>query len=113
MSSIEKEKIMQNTWTVNLIWWISAVEIPALGGLLWLLWRTRREVSDAVSDSRHESETGLMYLRDSLAAYKLEVAKSYVSIGYLKEVERRLTSHLVRIEDKIDGVGASARGGRS
>ena len=45
----------------------------------------------------------MTFLRESLAAYKLEVAKSYASIPYLKEVERQLTSHLVRIENKLDG----------
>ena len=76
--------------------------MPVLAGLFWLIWRTRRDLEDAVDDSRHETETGFGYLRESLSAYKLEVAKSYASIPYLKEVERRLTSHLVRIENKLD-----------
>jgi hypothetical protein len=94
---------MQDPWTLNVIWWITVVEIPALAGLFWLGWRTRRDADDAINDARHEFETGLTYLRESLATYKLEVAKSYASIPYLKEVERRLTSHLVRIENKLDG----------
>lgn len=95
---------MQQPWTLNIVWWISVVELPALAGLFWLAWRNRRDAEDAIDDARHEFETGLSYLRDGLAAYKLEVAKSYASIPYLKEVERRLTAHLVRIENKLDGV---------
>lgn len=95
---------MQETWTLNVIWWITAVEIPALAGLFWLNWRNRRDIEEAIDDARHESETGLSYLRETLASFKLEVAKSYASIPYLKEVERRLTAHLVRIENKLDGV---------
>lgn len=95
---------MQIPWTLDLIWWITAVEMPVLAGLFWLIWRTRRDLEDAVDDARHETETGLSFMRESLAAYKLEVAKSYASIPYLKEVERRLTSHLVRIENKLDGM---------
>ena len=49
-----------------------------------------------------EFDTSLAFLRDNLGAFKLEVAKSYASISYLKEVERRITDHLIRIEDKID-----------
>ncbi|MBC8337133.1 MAG: hypothetical protein H8E39_00440 [Alphaproteobacteria bacterium] len=94
---------MQDSWTLNIIWWITAVELPALTGLFWLGWRNRRDADDAIIDARHEFETGLRHLREGLAAYKLEVAKSYASIPYLKEVERRLTSHLVRIENKLDG----------
>ncbi len=93
---------LQDPWTINVIWWISAVEIPALAGLFWINWRNRRDVDDALDDARHEFETGLTYLRESLSAYKLEVAKSYASIPYLKEVERRLTAHLIRIENKLD-----------
>ncbi|MBT4891096.1 MAG: hypothetical protein HON65_16230 [Rhodospirillales bacterium] len=92
---------MQNTLTLDLVWWISMVELPALAGLFWINWRTRRDMEDAVSDGAHDSDTGLAFLRESLSAYKLEVAQSYVSMPYLKEVERRLTSHLVRIENKL------------
>jgi hypothetical protein len=93
---------MQTAWTPDLLWWITAVELPVLAGLFWLNLRTRRDFEVALDDARHESETDLRWLRDHLAAYKLEVAKSYASIAYLKEVERRLTSHLIRIEDKLD-----------
>lgn len=97
--------------TLDLIWWITVVELPALAGLFWLNWRLRRDTDDAIIDARHETETGVRYLRDNLAAYKLEVAKSYASIGYLKEVERRLTDHLVRIEHKLDDRRADKPGG--
>ncbi len=103
---------LQGPWTLDLIWWISGVELPALAGLFWLGWRNRRELETELSDARHESETGLRWLRDSLSAYKLEVAKSYASIAYLKEVERRLTGHLVRIEDKLDSYRSGDGGGR-
>jgi len=108
----QKDSDMQETVSLplnaDMLWWITAVELPALAGLFWLDWRNRRDTDMALDDLRHESETGLRWLRDHLAAYKLEVAKSYASIGYLKEVERRLTDHLIRIEDKLD----AARPGR-
>ena len=103
---------LHGPWTLDLIWWITVVELPALAGLFWFGWRNRRELETELSDAAHESETGLRWLRDSLAAYKLEVAKSYASIAYLKEVERRLTGHLVRIEDKLDSTRMSAGGGQ-
>ncbi len=47
--------------------------------------------------------------REDLAAYKTEVAKDYASIGYLKDVEKRIMAQLEKIEGKIDryanGVG--------
>lgn len=94
---------MSETIDFNLTWWVSVVELPALAGLFWLNWRLRKDTETAVDDCRYEFETGLSFLRDALGAFKLEVAKNYASISYLKEVERRLTDHLVRIEEKIDG----------
>lgn len=102
---------MQTQWTIDVIWWISAVEIPVLAGLFWMIWRVRRDAQIALEDVRHEFDTSLLFVRDSLAAFKLDVAKNYASISYLKEVERRLTDHLVRIEEKIDS--QRSRGGEA
>jgi len=93
---------MPHTWIIDPVWWITAVEIPAFAGLFWLGWRTRRDAESALDDTRHNLESGLSYVRERLSAFKLEVAKSYASISYLKEVEQRLTRHLLRIEDKLD-----------
>jgi hypothetical protein len=103
---------MPDAWTVNVVWWITAVEIPALAGLYWLAWRNRRDADGAIDKTRAALDARLANLRDSLSAYKLEVAKSYASIAYIKEVEKRLTGHLVRIEDKIDSVNIRRGGGQ-
>lgn len=103
---------MQTHWTLDLIWWITAVELPVLAGLFWLIWRGRRDAQIALEDARHEFDAGLLFVRDSLAAFKLDAAKTYASISYLKEVERRLTDHLIRIEDKIDNQRSKSAGGR-
>ncbi|MBI4968505.1 MAG: hypothetical protein HZC25_10350 [Rhodospirillales bacterium] len=104
---------MPTPWSPDLGWWITAVELPVLAGLFWLIWKNRREQDDATDILRHYVEQGFSAQREALAEYKLEVAKSYASIGYIKDVERRLTEHLVRIETKLDGVSMGAPGGRS
>lgn len=96
-----------NHWTIDLMWWITAVELPTLGGLFWLIWRTRHDGDSRMDTLDHKLEVGLAQAREHLSAYKLEVAKSYATTGYLKDVERRLTEHLVRIEAKLDSVGAA------
>lgn len=93
---------MEDAITIDLIWWITAVEIPVLTGLFWLIWRNRREHEADLQHHRQVTEKGLAQAREALAAYKLEVAKTYASISYLKDVERRLTGHLLRIESKLD-----------
>ena len=84
-------------------WWVSAVELPAMGGLALMLWRAHQDSDRRMDDLEHRLDVGLGQTREALSAYKLEVAKSYVTTGYLKDVEQRLTEHLVRIEAKLDG----------
>lgn len=97
-------------WSMDPLWWITAVELPVLGGLFWLIWRSRQDADGRLDDLAHRLEVGSGQARDALASYKLEVAKSYATTGTLKDVERRLTEHLVRIEAKLDNVGlAGAR----
>lgn len=86
----------------ELVWWISAVDLPALGGLFWLIWRTRKESEDSVRHLREIIDTRNAQLRDALAAFKLEVAKGYASISDMRELEARLVGHLLRIETKLD-----------
>lgn len=90
---------------LDLGWWVTAVELPALGGLFALLWRSRAEADGRMDEIDHKVEVAGSQLREALAAYKLEVAKTYATTGTLKDVERRLTEHLVRIEAKLDAVG--------
>ncbi len=75
----------------DLVWWITAIDLPALGGLFWLIWRTRRE-----------HDTALSAMRAALSDFKLEVAKSYAATADVRELEKRLVSHLLRIEAKLD-----------
>ncbi|MBP3127768.1 hypothetical protein [Thalassospira sp. ER-Se-21-Dark] len=90
------------TQTVDVIWWITAVEIPVVASLFWLHWRMRAELLSRTETQRTRHETDITDLRDALAAFKLDVARNYVSIPYLKDVEKRLTGHLLRIEAKLD-----------
>lgn len=93
---------MSSVMTLDLVWWITVVEIPALTGLFWLIWRTKRDQEEELQHHREVTDKAVIQSREALSAYKLEVAKTYASIAYLKDVERRLTEHLLRIESKLD-----------
>lgn len=88
--------------TLDVVWWITAVELPVLGGLFWLITRLRKDAEEAVEAVRVRADAASAQVRESLAAYKLEVAKTYVSVSTLKDVEKRLTDHLLRIEHKLE-----------
>jgi hypothetical protein len=83
-------------------WWITAVDLPCLAGLFWLIWRTRNESEKALQRLRDVVDTRNAQLREALSAFKLEVAKNYASISDLRDLESRLVGHLLRIEAKLD-----------
>lgn len=93
---------METTVYANLFRWLAMVELPVLGGVFWFVWRARRDSEIALADHRRLMDANVGRLRENFAAYKLDVAKNYASISYLKDVERRLTGHLLRIETKLD-----------
>lgn len=72
-------------------WWVAAVEIPAMSALFWMVWTGRKECDRA-----------LRRLGEDLAKHKLHVARHYARTGDLRELENRITSHLLRIEAKLD-----------
>jgi len=97
---------------LDVIWWITAVELPVISGLFWLITRHRRDAEQALEAVRQRADTAQIQVREALANYKVEVAKSYAGIDTLKTVEQRLTDHLLRIEAKLEfSCGLLAEGG--
>ena len=86
----------------DLLWWVTVVDLPALSGLLWLIWRTRTEMEDEVETMGHTLDLRCDQLREALHGFKLEVAKTYASQQDLRTIEGRLVEHLLRIEAKLD-----------
>lgn len=86
----------------DLVWWITAFDLPALAGLFWMNWKARRDFDVEARFLRERLETRHSQMREALAAFKLEVAKSYAAHSDLKDLERRLTAHLLRIEGKLE-----------
>ncbi len=94
--------------TINLVWWITVVDLPAMAGLFWMIWRTRQDSEDAVGNLQNVLDHRSGQLREALNAFKLEVAKTYASHTDLRDLEGRLVSHLLRIESKLDATALKA-----
>lgn len=94
--------------TIDLVWWITAIELPALAGLFWMIWHTRREGAAAVLRLNEILETRHSQMREGLSAFKLEVAKNYASRTDMHDLENRLVGHLLRIEAKLDATALKA-----
>lgn len=88
---------MNEIFDNTVIWWITAVELPVLSALFWLMHKNKKE-----------SDKGIAALREGLMDFKLEVAKSYASITDVKDLEVRLVGHLLRIEAKLDRTALKA-----
>lgn len=93
---------------VDATWWIVAVVVPLMGAMVVLAWRWRCESDDRLEALDFRIDVTGTQLREALAAYKLEVAKSYATVGTIKGVERRLIEYMIRIEAKLDAVNNRA-----
>ncbi|MCX8134943.1 MAG: hypothetical protein N3D18_13390 [Roseococcus sp.] len=81
-----------------LMWWLVIAEAPMLVSVYWMLHSIRRDLDRT---SAH-SPGGLERTREDLAGFKLEVARTYVPLSLIREVDRRLTEQLLRIEEKLE-----------
>lgn len=108
---------MSGEWTINWVWWITAVEVPAFGCLFWLVLHGRREAERNLLRVYGDIQSNLNTVLENLAESKLEVARLYATVADLKEVEQRLTDHLLRLDERITfafaAPSAAANGARS
>jgi hypothetical protein len=99
--------------TLDWVAWVTLIEIPALAGLLALIWRTRQDNTQEIKDLEDLLDKRSDQFRDALGAFKLEVAKTYASQTDLKSLEDRLVAHLLRIETKLDATALKAEAVRA
>ena len=79
---------MSEQWTISWAWWITAVEVPVLGCLFWMIHYGRREAEQALLKVYREIQGNLNVVLENLAQSKLEVARLYATIGDLVDKER-------------------------
>lgn len=92
---------MGEQWTISWVWWITAVEVPVLGCLFWLIHHGRRESDRALLKIYSEIQGNMGTVIENLAQSKLEVARLYATVTDVKDVEQRLTDHLLRLESRV------------
>ena len=73
-------------FAIDPTWWVTVVELPVLGGMALMLWRARQDADRRMDGLEHRLDVGLGQSREALSAYKLEVAKSYVTTATLKKL---------------------------
>lgn len=96
--------------TISWVWWITVVEIPLLGALFWLVHHSRREADRALMKVYGQVQSNFSTVLQNVAQSRVEVARHYATGNDLKDVEKRLTNHLLRLENRITYAMASAPG---
>lgn len=86
------------------LWWITAVEAPVVAALFWMIHGLRKDLHDRIERAGQRDSDALNRTREDLAQFKLEVARIYVPLSLIRDLDRRISDHLVRIEEKIEEV---------
>lgn len=83
--------------------------------LMWMVAQLRRDLHarpDAAAPPQAgggaEAGRAVQAARDELSAFKLEVARTYVPLSVIRDLDARLTRQLGRLEEKLDEVSRAA-----
>lgn len=98
--------------TPTMMWWINAVEAPIVAALFYMIHGLRKDVDARLETKDTRQADGLARTREELAAFKLEVARTYVPLSLIRDVDRRMTEQLLRIEEKLEEMRRAAEGRR-
>jgi hypothetical protein len=79
--------------------------------MFWLIHHGRRESERALLRIYREIQGNLNMVLDNLAQSKLEIARFYATVTDLKDVEQRLTDHLLRLETRLTYLPQAGPGG--
>jgi len=91
---------------------VAAADTPLMILVAWMLHLLRRDLGREGGRDPGRAEappaTGLDRTREELAAFKLEVARTYVPLSLIRDLDSRLSLHLLRIEEKLEEVSRAA-----
>jgi len=93
---------------IDTAWWITAIEVPVVAALFRMLHQLRQDLHNRIERGDQRETDALARTREDLAEFKLEVARTYVPLSLIRDVDRRLSQHLLRIEEKLEEVGRAA-----
>jgi hypothetical protein len=88
---------------LSLSWWIGVVELPVFAGMFWIFKNNIDYLEKCIRANEIAAKKEIIGLVEAMSEFRVDVAVNYASISYMKDVENRLTAHLLRIEDKISG----------
>jgi hypothetical protein len=97
-------------------WWIAVIEVPVVAALFRMMYSLKQDIQNRIERGDTRDSEAVSRARDELSEFKLEVARTYVPLSLIRDVDQRLSSHLLRIEGKLEGLRRSEQhhgGGRN
>lgn len=91
---------MQETFSI--FWWISVIEIPVIATMFFIIRNNRFLLDKKIDQLQTNTENNSKQILKETETFKLYSAREYASFSHLKDVENRLTDHLLRIEEKLE-----------
>lgn len=82
--------------------WLTAILLPVLGALFWMIQGVKRDLSKRLEEVSQRKLDALLALREDLSSHKLDVARGYAPLNAIRDIDRRLSMQLVRIEQKLE-----------
>lgn len=87
-------------------------EAPITVLLLWLVLGIKRDLDRRIEKGDRREMDGLARTRQELTDFKLEVARTYVPLSLIRDVDQRLSEQLLRIEEKLEDLRRDGSFGR-
>jgi hypothetical protein len=91
---------------LDLTTWLTAIMLPVLGAMFWMIQGVKKDLQHRLDELARRKIEALFDLREDLAAHKLDVARGYAPLHAIRDIDRRLSLQLVRIEEKLERLGA-------
>jgi hypothetical protein len=95
-----------SSFDLDLTTWLTAIMLPVLGALFLMIQGVKKDLQQRLDELARRKLDSLLALRDDLAAHKLDVARGYAPLHAIRDIDRRLSLQLVRIEEKLERLGA-------
>ncbi len=86
-------------------------DTPLVLVLVWMLFMLRRDLAGRAEPAALPAApppVAAPTAREDLSDFKLEVARTYVPLSLIRDLDARLTAQLGRLEEKLDEVSRAA-----
>lgn len=84
------------------VWLLSVINIPMLLGAGLMIIRFYKDVETRFATQQKNHDVMVADIERRLTDIKLAIANDYARISAVQDIERRVVSHLLRIESKLD-----------